>query len=147
MYASCAINKYTCLWFVSLYAYNHFVSFWICWWRTEFMQSNRFGTHSIQVQLFSRGKSVKDISKLFPNFAKVTCHCSHESDQAHKPHRLLCWEPFALTTLTHFIPLISFYTPWKQNQRFSDVFRGCRKRAMAWNGLIAPWSSSRWRMV
>ena len=36
-----------------------------------------------------------------------------------------------LLQLTHFMPLISFYTPW----RFSDVFRGYRKRSVAWNGL------------
>ena len=32
--------------------------------------------------------------------------------------------------LTHFMPLVSFYSPWKhQNTRgFSDVFRGYRKR-------------------
>ena len=36
--------------------------------------------------------------------------------------------------LTHFIPLISFYTPLKasENQRFPDVFRGYRKRGMKW---------------
>ena len=72
--------------------------------------------------IFTRQISERYILKLFPNFAKVTCHCSHESDQAHKPHRLLCWEPFALTTLTHFIPLMSFYTPWKQKIRGSLMF-------------------------
>ena len=36
------------------------------------------------------------------------------------------------------MPSISFYTPCKtlENQRFSDVFRGYRKRPLAWNGLI-----------
>ena len=34
------------------------------------------------------------------------------------------------TILTHFMPLISFDTPW-----FSDVFRGYQKRSVAWNGL------------
>ena len=39
--------------------------------------------------------------------------------------------------LTHFMPLVSFDTPWKhqKNQRFSNVFRGYRKRPVAWNGL------------
>ena len=31
---------------------------------------------------------------------------------------------------THFMPLISFDTPW-----FSDVFRVYQKRSVAWNGL------------
>ena len=44
--------------------------------------------------------------------------------------------------LTHFMPLVSFDTLWKhqkttlENQRFSDVFRGYRKRWAAWNELI-----------
>ena len=35
------------------------------------------------------------------------------------------------------MPLVSFNTPWKtsENQSFSDVFRGYRKRPVAWNGL------------
>ena len=41
------------------------------------------------------------------------------------------------TSLTHFMPLVSFYTPWKyqKNQRFSDVFKAYRKRPVARNGL------------
>ena len=39
----------------------------------------------------------------------------------------------AYDILTHFMPLISFYTPWKH--QLSDVFRGYRKRPVAWNGL------------
>ena len=39
------------------------------------------------------------------------------------------------SSLTHFIPLVSFITPWKYNLGFSDVFRGYRKRPLAWNGL------------
>ena len=35
--------------------------------------------------------------------------------------------------VTHFMSLVSFNTPWKQ--RFSDVFRGYRKKLVAWNGL------------
>ena len=50
------------------------------------------------------------------------------------------WEIFSkicCRNLTHFIPLISFYTPWKHKKTrgFSDVFRGYRKRLVAWNGL------------
>ena len=43
-------------------------------------------------------------------------------------------------SLTHFMPFVSFYTPLKtsENQRFSDVFRGYRKRPVAWNGLTFP---------
>ena len=37
--------------------------------------------------------------------------------------------------LTHFMPLVSFNSPWKHQKRFSDVFRGYRKRPVAWNGL------------
>ena len=40
-----------------------------------------------------------------------------------------------LQMLTHFIPLVSFCTPWKP--RFSDVFRGYRKGLVTWNGLNA----------
>ena len=36
-------------------------------------------------------------------------------------------------SLTHFILLVSFYTPWKHQ---SDVLRGYKKRPLAWNGLI-----------
>ena len=39
---------------------------------------------------------------------------------------------------THFMPLVSFYTTMKilENQRFSDVFRGYRKRPLSWNRLM-----------
>ena len=43
--------------------------------------------------------------------------------------------------LIHFMPLVSFYTPWKHQKTkgflmFSgDVFRGYRKRPVAWNRL------------
>ena len=38
---------------------------------------------------------------------------------------------------THFMPLVSFDPPLKtlENQRFSAVFSGYRKRPVAWNGL------------
>ena len=41
--------------------------------------------------------------------------------------------------LTHFMPLISFDTPWKYQKTSdfpSDVSRGYQKRSVAWNGLI-----------
>ena len=41
--------------------------------------------------------------------------------------------PGLTLSLTHFMPLGFFYTLW-----FSDVFRGYRKKPVAWNGLIAP---------
>ena len=39
--------------------------------------------------------------------------------------------------LTHFRPMFPFYTPWKRQKTrgFSDVFRGYRKRTLAWNRL------------
>ena len=40
---------------------------------------------------------------------------------------------FIRPSLTHLMPLVSFDTPLKtsENQRFSDVFRGHRKRPVA----------------
>ena len=37
----------------------------------------------------------------------------------------------------HFMPLVSFYAPWKHQKKevFSDIFRGYRKRPVARNGL------------
>ena len=39
--------------------------------------------------------------------------------------------------LTHFMPLISFDTPWKHQKTsgFSDVFKGYQKKSVAWNGF------------
>ena len=56
----------------------------------------------------------------------------------------------ALYHLTHFMPLISFDTPWKQAREilwFSDVFRGYQKRSVAWNGLTMHklWSENAWQ--
>ena len=40
-------------------------------------------------------------------------------------------------SLTHFIPLLYFYTSWKhQKTRFADVFRDYRKRPLVWNVLM-----------
>ena len=40
--------------------------------------------------------------------------------------------------LTHYCPVLVFYTPWKHQKtfRFSDVFRGYRKATPSCNGLI-----------
>ena len=44
--------------------------------------------------------------------------------------------------------LVTCYTPWKH--RFSDAFRGYRKRPVAWNGLISrhltAWKVSKYRL-
>ena len=52
---------------------------------------------------------------------------------------LFCSINFMLQTLlTHFMPLISFYTPWKHHKKilwFHFVFRGYREKPVAWNGL------------
>ena len=46
----------------------------------------------------------------------------------------LCTRP--KTILTHFMQLVSFYTPLKhQKVRIFIVFTGHRKRSVAWNGL------------
>ena len=43
-----------------------------------------------------------------------------------------------LWLLTHFKPLVFFYAPinTKKTLKFPHVFRGLRKKLMAWNGLI-----------
>ena len=40
-------------------------------------------------------------------------------------------------SLTHYSPVLLFYTPWKyqKTERFSDVFRGYRKATPSCNGL------------
>ena len=56
---------------------------------------------------------------------------------------LIVFEGFSGTswTLIHFMLLVSFYTPWNfwcfLISWFSDVFRGYRKRLVAWNELIS----------
>ena len=50
-----------------------------------------------------------------------------------------------ISSLTHFMPLASFYTPWKHQKTYSfwgthrcwklDVSRGYRKRSVVWNAL------------
>ena len=41
-------------------------------------------------------------------------------------------------SLTHYSPVLLFYTPWKHQKtfRFSDVFRGYKKVTLGCNGLI-----------
>ena len=41
---------------------------------------------------------------------------------------------FLFFSFTHFEHLVSFYKP-SRNLRYSDIFRGYRKRAVLWNGL------------
>ena len=38
-------------------------------------------------------------------------------------------------SLTHFVPLVSFCTPWK-HQKTTDVFKGYRMRPVAWNEFM-----------
>ena len=33
--------------------------------------------------------------------------------------------------------LSSFYAPWTQSERFSDIFMGYRKKTVSWNGLFS----------
>ena len=41
------------------------------------------------------------------------------------------------STLSHFMPLVSFYTPWKhQKTRCFLIFLGGAERSVAWDGLI-----------
>ena len=46
------------------------------------------------------------------------------------------------STLTHYSPVLLFYTPWKHQKtfRFSDVFRGYRKATPGCNGLNNIWA-------
>ena len=48
--------------------------------------------------------------------------------------------------LNHCMPIVSFYTPLKTlgNLRFSDNFKRCRKRKVAWVGLIVLSWKYRW---
>ena len=47
------------------------------------------------------------------------------------------WLMFNFERTAHFMPLFSFYIPWKHEKtvKFSDVFRGYRNRPVVWNGL------------
>ena len=53
-----------------------------------------------------------------------------------KCYKQMLWRQ--LLFLTHFMPLVFFLYPLKtsENLWLSDVFRGYRKRPVAWNGLI-----------
>ena len=52
-----------------------------------------------------------------------------------KSHKNELWK----IKLTHYSPVLLFYTPWKHQKifRFSDVFRGYRKAMPGCNGLIS----------
>ena len=43
--------------------------------------------------------------------------------------------------LTHYNPVLLFYTPWKHQKtfRFSDVYRGYRKATLGCNGIKLSW--------
>ena len=51
-----------------------------------------------------------------------------------KKYKLWAWAYFLLT---HYNPVLLFYTPWKHQKtfRFPDVFRGYRKATPGCNGL------------
>ena len=51
-----------------------------------------------------------------------------------------CMEDYMKPTLTHFQPMLQFYTLLKtlENLRFSDVFRGYRSGTLVKNGLNPP---------
>ena len=99
--------------------------------------------------------SVFHQSKALHNFQKrgqlliVRCitteHWKNQCRSTIRKHALL-WSKYKcnillfllkIYLLTHFLPLVSFYTPWNpsENQRFPDVFRRFRKRLEVWNGL------------
>ena len=57
--------------------------------------------------------------------------------------QIISWS-FWMIGLNHYSPLLLFYTRWKHHKtsRFSDVFRGYRKRTTGCNGLKHGQSSS-----
>ena len=51
-------------------------------------------------------------------------------------------------TLTHLIPLVSFYSTWKENLWFSNTFRGYSKRPEVWwNGLTEQFLANIFSML
>ena len=46
-----------------------------------------------------------------------------------------------ISVLIHFMPLVSFYTPWKHQKTrcFVMFLGGNRKKLVVWNELIPPW--------
>ena len=55
------------------------------------------------------------------------------------PEKTLYLNTFhTVSILTHYIPVLLIYTPWKHQKtfKFSDVFRGYRKATPDCNGLI-----------
>ena len=61
----------------------------------------------------------------------MTLHC-HWSSWGEEPSTLSI---FCL--LTYFMPLTSFYIPWKYQMTSFDVFRLYRKRSVAWNRSVS----------
>ena len=57
-----------------------------------------------------------------------------------QPHRLsqMKWSPDQ--PLTHFIPLVSFYTPWKISNLCFMFSGGHRKTLVEWNALTGSWN-------
>ena len=55
----------------------------------------------------------------------------------------------SILVLTHYSPVLPFYTPWKHQKtfRFSDVFRGYRKATPGCNGLIGIHSMQSWKVT
>ena len=42
---------------------------------------------------------------------------------------------FHISLLTHFQPMLHFYTPWKHQKTYGDVFKGYRSWTLGENGL------------
>ena len=79
---------------------------------------------------------------LFKNFMVFFLN-AFPSDKVHlhiTDEKVCCRTPESLK-ITHFMPQISLYTPENirkpevKTQRFSYIFKGYRKRPVAWNGL------------
>ena len=71
---------------------------------------------SLDLQLYKKEALAQVFSCEFSEICKKTFYFLTEH---------LWW----LLLLTHFMPLVSFYTHWnKKRRRFSNVFRGYRKR-------------------
>ena len=55
---------------------------------------------------------------------------------------------FGLKHLTHFISLVPFWTPWKHQKTLGfPVFKGYRKRPLAWNGLMHVTHLVHWKSL
>ena len=74
-------------------------------------------------------------------------HLVRKNDFEHFLSVGLTFTQETFTCLTHFMPLISFDTPWKHQKTrgFSDVFREYQKRSVSWNGLKSK--IEKWKKV